>query len=444
MLHSDPMMRSLVWFRNDLRVHDHEALDRAMAYGETIAVFVVTEIQWREHGLGDRRINGTLATLQQLAKNLSDLNVPLRILHCDSFSESASAIVNLAQELNVDRIFMGLETPLDERRRDALLEAKARQEGITVETCQTDTVVPPGQILTGQGTPYTVFTPFFKNWYRRFLDQPLTSRPQPQAPLSVASDDLPDASSEVAWGEGEARETLERFVYAYIGGYAETRDIPGNDQGTSRLSRHLTVGAISAKEAAHVALATANSESALAEGASKWIAELAWRDFYRHLMFHFDHLSRGENMKAGWEGLAWRYEADEFIAWCEGNTGYSLVDAGMRQLNQEGWMHNRVRMVVSMFLTKHLLHDWRIGERYFLEKLYDADFASNNGGWQWSAGVGADAAPYFRIFNPTTQAQKFDGDSVYIRKYLGDDFSLPIVEHKFARERALAFFKANR
>lgn len=437
-------MRSLVWFRNDLRTHDHLALSRAMDRGETVAVFVEVEPQWREHGLGARRITGTLASLNALSEELALLNVPLKILRAETYLESAKVVAELAEDLDASCVFLGPETPLDERGRDKALRRLLERKGRSVVECQTDTVIPPGQVMTGQGTPYTVFTPFFKNWYPRFLETTVTSWPSPQQPIAIKSDPLPIVESELAWGTAAAQAELEAFVHEHMIGYAENRDIPSLDQGTSRLSRHLTVGSVSANECAHLALAASNTQAAKSNGASKWIAELAWRDFYRHLMYHFDHLSRGDNMKAGWEGLEWRYEPKEFIAWCEGKTGYPIVDAGMRQLNTEGWMHNRVRMVVSMFLTKHLLHDWRIGEQYFLEHLYDADFASNNGGWQWSAGTGADAAPYFRIFNPMTQAQKFDPEGVYIGKYLGDDFDLPIVEHRFARERALDFFGANR
>ena len=438
------MMRSLVWFRNDLRVQDNLALSQAMDKGETIAVFVHVEPQWREHGLGLRRITGTLASLDALSQDLSDLNVPLKILQAETYHESAHVVAELAEEIKAGHVFLGSETPLDERRRDRALQRLLEKDGRTLVACQTDTIVPPGEVMTGQGTPYTVFTPFFKNWYPRFLETTVTPTPHPQQKSAISSDPLSVTECELKWGSAQARTELEVFAHEHILGYAENRDVPSLEQGTSRLSRHLTVGSVSANEAAHLALATANTEAAKSSGAGKWIAELAWRDFYRHLMFHFDHLSRGENMKAGWEGLLWRYEPKEFIAWCEGRTGYPIVDAGMRQLKAEGWMHNRVRMVVSMFLTKHLLHDWRIGEQYFLEHLYDADFASNNGGWQWSAGTGADAAPYFRIFNPITQAQKFDPDGIYIQRYLGGEFELPIVDHKYARERALDFYGANR
>ena len=415
-----------------------------MDAGEVIAVFVLTEPQWREHGLGYRRINGTLASLSALAGELARLNVPLKVRQAETFRESAEAVAKLAAELDAQCVFLGPETPLDERRRDVHLKRLLERDGRELVEHQTDTIVPPGQVLTGQGSPYTVFTPFYKRWYPLFLQQQLTPVPAPQARLDITSDPVADVQSDVDWGEKCARAALDQFVHEHMTGYARNRDIPSLSRGTSRLSRHLTVGTVSAKEAGKAAQAAADTVSETAEGASKWIAELAWRDFYRHLMYHFDHLSRGDNMKSGWESLNWRYEPEEYIAWCEGNTGYPLVDAGMRQLKEEGWMHNRVRMVVSMFLTKHLLHDWRIGEQFFLEHLYDADFASNNGGWQWSGGTGADAAPYFRIFNPMTQAEKFDPDGIYINQYLGSDLALPIVDHKFARERALAFFKVNR
>lgn len=443
MLHSASVMRSLVWFRNDLRVHDHAALADALDSGEAIAAFVVTEQQWRQQGLGDRRIDATLSTLAAHREELHRLGVPLKILRVDTYTQAAHAIAELASALGVGRVCIGIECPLDERRRDEMLAERLDAARIQLERFNTDTVVVPGDVMTRQGTPYTVFTPFFKNWYPRFTEAvaQIDGRPKAQQSVNITGDSIVAPESTLGWGETEARAELVRFVDSHLRGYEASRDHPALMSGTSRLSRHLTVGSISAREAGALALEAGRRDTSVAADAQKWIGELAWRDFYRHLMYHFDHLSRREDMRTRSVQRPWRYNSDEFHAWCAGSTGYPLVDAGMRQLAAEGWMHNRVRMVTSMFLTKHLLHDWRLGEQYFLEQLFDADFASNNGGWQWSAGTGADAAPYFRIFNPMTQAKKFDPDGQYISRYPADDPVQPIVEHRFARERALAFFR---
>ena len=374
------------------------------------------------------------------------------------------ALLTLASDLQVQSVHWTAEYPLNERRRDRAVAAALAEAGVTVHEAHDDVVVQPGTVLTQAGQPFTVFSPFFKQWRGRVLNSNLRrATPPPQAAPPCAGDAVPthvdgareDVLAEL-WpaGEAAAQQRLQVFLGERIGGYGTARDLPAQ-HGTSRISPDLAVGTLAPKYCFRLAMETVAGDAASAEGAERWIAELAWRDFYRHIVAAFDHVSFGQPFKRQTATLPWRHAPDELAAWKAGRTGYPFVDAGMRQLNAEGWMHNRLRMVTAMFLTKHLLIDWREGERYFMQQLVDGDFASNNGGWQWSASTGTDAAPYFRIFNPVTQGERFDADEAFMDRYVperkqdlfsadgsGEGYPAPIVEHRFARERALDFFKA--
>lgn len=464
-------MRSLVWFRNDLRTTDHAALSAAASRGEVIACYCESTAQWREHDMGDMRLAFQLRTLHALAADLKKLNIPLRIVSAPSFADCPTALESLCRELDITHVDYIAEYPFNERRRDQQVSQRVRSVGVTVTEHVGDVVLPPGSLLTGDGRPYTVFSPFYKKWLpaaeRNFTHS--LSPPDKQAKSKVASDALPKSWDGVDvklgkadWPAGEwvAIGRLQDFVDEFIQDYSQQRDIPAID-GTSRLSAHLAVGAISARQCAAGARRREVSAAAAAEGAGKWIAEIAWRDFYRHIVAQFDHVNFGANFRQDMH-LPWRQAPDELAAWQVGETGYPIVDAAMRQLNATGWMHNRLRMVTAMFLTKHLLIDWREGERYFMRHLVDGDFASNNGGWQWSASTGTDAAPYFRIFNPATQGQRFDAGGEFTKRMVPQlrdvppkqlferekyapvrGYPEPIVKHAEARARALDFFKAN-
>ena len=343
-------------------------------------------------------------------------------------------------------------------------------------------VHPPGTLLKQDGTPYAVFTPFKKNaWLQRPLPRAVNLLPTPtalQSPPNMVSDGLPAEPAlppgvSFAPGEAEAQRRLAAFSQGVIDRYAVERDklaLPG----TSQLSPYLRFGMISVRQVVVTAVAAmeqAHTEEA-SRGAETWLSELIWREFYIHILYHFPHVLQG-SFRPEYDNIAWRNREDEFEAWGNGRTGYPIVDAAMRQLTASGWMHNRARMIVASFLVKDLLIDWRWGEKFFMRHLIDGDPAANNGGWQWAAGTGTDAAPYFRIFNPTTQAKKFDPKGAYIRRWLpeladvpndfihepwtmpslvqktagctiGKEYPAPIVNHKEAREWTLAAYKKAR
>jgi deoxyribodipyrimidine photo-lyase len=462
--------RSLVWFRNDLRVTDNPALSAARERGDAVALFVAAPAQWKSHGVGANRRAFLLRTLHALARSLGELNVPLLIRTAGRFSAHAALVAGVARDVGADSVLCNAEYPLDEARRDAATAERCRAAGLGWRRFDGGVLVPPGVVLTGAGAPYTVFSPFRKRWLATVDDGQLEPQPTPrsQHAIAVASDPLPERLGGVRadrlaalWPAGEraGRARLDAFVKAALARYHIDRDRPDLD-GTSRLSPYLAVGAVSPRQC--MAAARAANHGKLAAGAPgpvSWINELIWREFYAHVTAAFPSLSRGANLRSAFDRLKWRDDAAGFEAWREGRTGYPLIDAAMRQLAKTGWMHNRLRMSSAMFLTKHLLIDWRRGERHFMDLLVDGDFAANNGGWQWSASTGADAVPYFRIFNPVAQARKADPNGDFVRRWIPElrtvrapaifepwrfggvrGYPPPIVDHASARRRALEAF----
>jgi deoxyribodipyrimidine photo-lyase len=372
------------------------------------------------------------------------------------------------------------EYPLNERKRDSQVTLAFEEAGLDVVSFDGSVVLPPGTVLTGSDDPYTVFTPFKKRWLAslgntssddRGLDNlkpPRASKAQKNLELEIEADAVPDALDGVGpglhadtfpGGEKAALKRMAAFCKGELANYHKHRDLPALP-GTSSLSPYLSVGALSPRRCfAAAGVNNAGDYAGLDEGASVWLSEVIWREFYRHVIAQFPHVSQSLPFKRDMKTVRWRHDEADFAAWCRGETGYPIVDAAQRQLLATGWMHNRLRMITAMFLTKHLLIDWRWGEAHFMRELIDGDFASNNGGWQWSASTGTDAAPYFRIFNPITQAKRFDGAGEFIHTWVpelrdlsgkallepwtvgGHDYPAPIVDHKFARERALAAFK---
>ncbi|MEW6712503.1 MAG: FAD-binding domain-containing protein, partial [Candidatus Riflebacteria bacterium] len=344
--------------------------------------------------------------------------------------------------------------------------------------------IQPGRVLTGQDKPYTVYTPFRTNWARQIFENDIRVLEEPgpfkKWPVSNNLAELgkylfenfswnPSFADHCKWcppGETAARDRLHQFVTQIVDKYDHDRDYP-DIEGTSRLSPYLAAGVLSPRQCLAEILARQKKDQLpdFASGAGSWLNELIWRDFYAHVMVAFPRVSKGLPFQLITEKVKWRYDEKQLQAWQQGLTGYPIVDAGMRQLQQTGWMHNRLRMITAMFLSKHLLLDWRLGERHFMQHLLDGDLAANNGGWQWSASTGTDAAPYFRVFNPFSQSHKFDSAGSFIRifcpelapvsaKALHDpellkseirfnkiDYPEPIVEHAAARARAIAAFK---
>jgi deoxyribodipyrimidine photo-lyase len=463
-------VRTLVWFRNDLRVADHPALYHAMAGGEAIAVFCICAKQWRSHDVGDNRIAFLLDGLHALAGKLGKLGVPLLLVQAPGFADVPKRLLNVAREVGAQGLAFHEEYPLNERVRDSKVTRAFEGAGLRVDVHHAGALMPPGSVLTKAGEPYTVFSPFKRRLLELIDRDACTPLPAPrrQRRPDIEDSRLPHSIDGVRrdrvrarWPADErtAHRRLHDFVDERLDAYKDQRDLPAVD-GTSGLSAYLSLGVLSARQCLHAAMAANGGRlQGGSKGAESWISELIWRDFYRHVIAQFPHVSKGQAFRPEMDRVAWRHAPAELDAWKHGETGYPLVDAAMRQLADTGWMHNRLRMVTAMFLSKHLLIDWREGERHFMQLLVDGDFASNNGGWQWSASTGTDAAPYFRIFNPYTQAERFDPDGAFVRRYVGElqdvngkvifrpheasvkGYVKPIVDHGFARERALAAFK---
>jgi deoxyribodipyrimidine photo-lyase len=417
------MGNSLWWIRRDLRLADNLALGAALDHGGAVLpVFVIDPALRASRYWSARRWVFLLGGLRALDADLRARGSRLTVRH----GRPRDVLRGLLAEASADEIFAEADYSPYARRRDEAIAADlplTLVDGLTVQ--------PPGAVLKTDGTPYTVFTPFSRAW--KALPTRGDLRPAPKAiptPPDIPSDPIPampapENDGRFPPGEVEAARRLSAFTRAKIGAYAQDRDRMDLD-GTSSLSPYLRFGMLSAQravDAARRAMHDAPNKDAL-HGAERWLDELIWREFYVHILAHFPHVRR-EAFRPALRNIPWRNDASEFQAWCEGRTGYPVVDAGLRHLIATGWMHNRARMIVASFLTKDLLIDWRWGETFFMQHLVDGDPAANNGGWQWSAGTGTDAAPYFRIFNPVLQGQKFDPEGAYVRRWVSELASLP-------------------
>ena len=471
------MTRAIWWIRRDLRLTDNQALHAALDQAdEVLPVFVLDETLLASPYVGEKRTAFLWDGLRALDAALRERGSSLIVRQGDPVAELA----RLIHAHDVTAVCAERDITPYARRRDA---RAARELGqVRLEFTAGLTIRPLDAVRKDDGDPYTVYTPYSKRW----KSHPPLSRAQilpapkhintPADVTGVAIPDAPALPASVPFpaGEDEAKARLRHFVDgddAPIFGYANGRDRPDVD-ATARLSPYLRFGMISPRLAAlgaYTARDRAPSKDA-AKGAQTWLDELIWREFYQVILAEFPHV-RGGAFRPEYDAIAWHNDPDDFAAWCEGRTGYPFVDAAMRQLNATGWMHNRARMVVASFLVKDLLIDWRWGERYFMQQLVDGDPAANNGGWQWTAGTGTDAAPYFRIFNPVTQGEKFDPEGAFVRRWvpelahvptkaihtpwtlarsdqiragcrIGEDYPAPVVDHKWARERTLDAYKA--
>jgi deoxyribodipyrimidine photo-lyase len=472
-------MRPLVWFRSDLRTNDNAALSAACRAADrgVVGVFVVCPRQWQAHDWADVRVEFLLRNLACLSERLKKLHIALRIIEEPTFAEVPTGLLAVAQQHRCDALYFNREYEVNESRRDAAVTRSFEEAGLRAHCFDDTTIVPPAALRTGDGRFYTVFTPFKRKWLAS-LDEaeygtlPASPRVQPElvcspapVPELVTGFDL-DHGQPDQWpaGEGLALRQLTRFVYEHIRNYKRDRDHPACD-GTSRLSPYLTHGLLSPRRClAEAREANAGRIEEGQPGVTTWITELIWREFYRHVLVGFPRVGMNRAFKPATERLPWRRDDEQFRAWCEGRTGYPIVDAGMRQLTQTGWMHNRLRMIAATFLSKDLFIDWRWGEQHFMKHLVDGDLASNNGGWQWSASTGTDAVPYFRIFNPWSQSKRFDPDGEFIRRWVpelggvdrqvlhdpallacercaGLPYPEPICDHAAARRSAVAAFK---
>lgn len=463
----------LVWFRNDLRMRDHHALFNACqdADGSGVtAVVVISPAQWLLQDEANARVQFWLANVCALAEDLAGLNIPLKVLRAGSNREVPAQLLGLAKQLGVTGLYFNNEYPEYEARRDLNVESAFVEQGMTVRRFDSDVILPPQSLRNKQGTPFKVFTPFSKAWRARYVMTlpEVLAAPKPQAITSVMADPIPDSIHynspvqsiwrEDLWpaGSEEAHQRLEQFVHSKSAVYNAERDFLAKP-ATSALSPYLSVGAISARQCLAGMAAMSGNDSWFDD---QWVTELIWREFYRHLLVDYPDMNRWMPFKPDIESrLQWDEREELFDAWCRGETGFALVDAGMKQLLETGWMHNRARMVTASFLCKLLRQDWRRGARFFMQHLIDGDFASNLGGWQWSASVGADAAPYFRIFNPMRQAERFDPKGEYAARWLPELASLagvqrydplfssgvgrptPVIDYSFARQQSIDQYK---
>ena len=352
------------------------------------------------------------------------------------YGEPLSVFKELITKQDVKKVIINRDYEPYALERDKSIFEFLQGNNIDFSGSKDHVIFEKNEVLKLDGTPYTVFTPYSRKWKEKLSDYLLSSYPTEkytQNLLKASPTHIPSLDEMGFESEQIVDFPSKTLPTKIISTYNETRDIP-SVLGTSRLSLHLRFGTISVR-------AIAREASKLNE---TYLNELIWRDFYQMIIFHFPHSARN-SFKKQYDLIEWEHNEVHFKAWCEGKTGYPLVDAGMRELNATGFMHNRVRMVVASFLTKHLLIDWRLGETYFAEKLLDFELASNTGGWQWAAGCGCDAAPYFRVFNPTSQQEKFDKQFTYTKKWVPEfgteSYISPIIDHKFARERVLERYK---
>jgi len=465
--------RALVWFRRDLRDFDHAALYRALKQArQVICAFIFDrEILDALPDPADRRVEFIHASVAELQQSLKEKGGGLIV----RYGVARDEIVRLADELGADAVFFNHDDDPAALTRDAAVEAALRTRDIAVHHGKDAVVFEREEVLTAGGTPYSVFTPYKNAWLKKltpyFLQAyPVEAYADRLSPQSSAIPSLQDMGFvptnlrelKLPTGMAGGAQLFEDFLDR-IDRYQEARDLPAQ-KGTSTLSVHLRFGTVSVRQLAAAAWQQGG------RGAQTWLSELIWRDFYHQILWHRPDVASGHSFKRQYDALPWPNPAGHFDAWCEARTGYPLVDAAMRQLDQTGTMHNRLRMVTASFLTKDLLVDWRLGERYFADKLIDFDLAANSGGWQWAASVGCDAQPWFRIFNPVTQSERFDAQGQFIRRYLpelarvpdkfihapwtmhaveqqrtgcviGRDYPNPIVDHAVQRALALALFK---
>ncbi|WP_318400649.1 deoxyribodipyrimidine photo-lyase [Photobacterium leiognathi] len=468
----------IIWFRDDLRTVDNTALNHAIETGlPVIALFVATPMQWHEHHVAAIQVDFIHRRLRVLKQQLAVLNIPLQVMQCNDFSESVDAIAEYCHQHRVVHVFVNKQYPLNEQLRDEKLGVLLAQSGVKQSLFDDNYVLEPETILNREGELFKVFTPYRNAWIKRFSAEP--SYPVTTSKEVVLSDttsamlaDSTDIQSlgypvieSVLWPVDEEAilQRLDTFCVTKAQDYHQQRDFPSID-GTSCLSPFLAIGALSARQCVYQLLQhfphalEVNKE----DGAFTWLNEIIWREFYGHLLHRYPELSKNQPFQDYTQYVRWLDNPTLLKAWQDGKTGFPIVDAAMRQLRATGWMHNRLRMISASFLTKDLLCDWRAGEQWFMQHLIDGDFASNNGGWQWAASTGTDSQPYFRVFNPTLQGQRFDPKGDFIRTWVKElakvpdkyihtphqwdssgslDYPLPIVDHKEARLLAIEAFK---
>ena len=424
-------MKSLVWLRNDLRMDDNPALRQACVSSEEVhCIYIFSREQMEIHNQANCKIEFIISNLRNLGNSLKEINIPLTIVNSDGFDDNANKILDVINERSISKVYWNNMFGVDENERDREVQNVLNDKNIYYETFNDQVVYSPGTITTKEDKPYSVFTPFKRRWIENFnlelldIEFNYTSKNNSGIDSNINEFNFEFEKLHTVdmslWriGEANAISMLNNYLEKKVLSYSKDRNDPIID-GTSRLSPYLASGIISPKRCILEALKRNNFELDSGEsGIVKWIDEIIWREFYKNIMHSFPKVSKGLPFQDYTKNIKWRFDQDEFEAWKRGKTGFPIIDSAMRQLNTEGWMHNRLRMVVAMFFTKNMLHDWRLGEAFFMENLIDGDFSSNNGGWQWSSSTGTDAAPYFRIFNPITQSKNFDSDGLFIKKHI--------------------------
>lgn len=420
---------TVFWFRRDLRLQDNAGLYHALKENmDVVPIFIFdTIILDKLEDKADRRVEFIHHSLTGIQGQLAELGSSLSVFHGNP--------VEIFKSLQPKAVYANHDYEPYSLKRDEEVKNILFQKGIDFKTYKDQVIFEKDEVIKDDGKPYTIFTPYSRKWKTLLNASHLKNYPTEKnfdSLKKIKSIPLPSLQ-DIGF---EATETIfpERLIkLSVVEKYDQQRNFPAV-AGTTKLSVHLRFGTVSIRKL--VQLAQKKNEA--------WLNELIWREFYHAILWHFPYVAT-KAFKPAYDKIEWRNNEKEFYAWCEGNTGYPMVDAGMRELNATGFMHNRVRMIVASFLTKHLLIDWRWGEAYFAHKLLDFDLAANNGGWQWAAGCGCDAAPYFRVFNPTLQTEKFDPKFEYIKKWIPEfgteKYPPPIVVHKFARDRVLEVYK---
>ncbi len=422
---------NIVWFRRDLRLHDHAALYHALKAGKPVLPVFIFDKQILDQleDKKDRRVVFIHRAIEDMHLKLKKLGSSLLVKY--GFPEQV--FKEIQTHYSIENVFTNHDYEPYALERDKAIEKQLQDNHIGFHTYKDQVIFERSEVTKTDGLPYTVFTPYANKWKSLLRSEQLASyaveklqdnyyQTEPIKIPSIASLGFQDDTQPFPSNE------IPEIVIKH---YTEKRNFPSLAHGTSKLGVHLRFGTISIRE--------------LARKAQSWnetfLNEIIWRDFYQMILWHFPAVGKGKSFKPAYDLIPWRNNESEFAAWCEGRTGYPIVDAGMRELNATGFMHNRVRMITASFLVKHLLIDWRWGEAYFAQKLLDFDLASNNGGWQWASSSGCDAAPYFRVFNPSLQTEKFDKELNYIKKWVPEfmEFSYPkpIVQHELARKRVL-------
>ncbi|WP_179317660.1 cryptochrome/photolyase family protein [Winogradskyella undariae] len=425
---------NIFWFRRDLRLDDNHGFFEALKGDLPVLPIFIFDSEILDHlPKNDARVTFIYETLQNIRQTLQDkYGSSLALYH----GKPETIYKQLTKDYNINTVYTNHDYEPYAKERDNHIKSLLDEQGIEFKTYKDHVIFEKDDVVKKDGNPYLVYTPYMKTWKAKFKTIGLEIfDTNSYLDRLIKNNKLPNLSlSDI--GFESSNQKIEPFEVTphLIQNYEETRDFPAKDS-TSKLGPHLRFGTVSIRKMVKKAIAETNEIF--------W-QELIWREFFTQILWHFPH-TVNQAFKPKYDRIEWRYNEEEFKKWCQGQTGYPLVDAGMRQLNETGFMHNRIRMLVGSFLCKHLLMDWRLGEAYFAEKLHDYDMASNVGNWQWVAGCGVDAAPYFRIFNPTTQIQKFDKKHEYLKKWVPDyqelTYPQPMVDHKEARERCLKTYK---